>query len=89
MPSPSRTIEVNGYAIRVVRQARGKSVQNLADGIAKDRSYITHLENMTKWAVSPEVFAALCRELLIGENEDQRALMANPSRREVPRAVPA
>jgi transcriptional regulator with XRE-family HTH domain len=75
MPShtPSRAVEVHGPALRVIREARGRRVAELADKLNVDRSYITHLENGTKRRVSPEFYAQLCTELLI---EDQRALLA-------------
>ena len=70
---PNQAIEVHGYALRVIRQARGRSVANLATALQVDRSYITHLENGSKLRVSPELYAALLRELQI---EDYRALLA-------------
>ncbi len=71
--SPNRVIEVHGYALRVIRQARGRGVSDLASVLEVDRSYITHLENGSKLRVSPEFYAALLRELQI---EDYRALLA-------------
>jgi transcriptional regulator with XRE-family HTH domain len=70
---PNQAIEVHGYALRVIRQARGRSVANLATALQVDRSYIAHLENGSKLRVSPELYAALLRELQI---EDYRALLA-------------
>jgi transcriptional regulator with XRE-family HTH domain len=72
--SSNRVIEVHGYALRVIRQARGRGVADLADALAVDRSYIRHLENGSKLRVSPELYAALLRELQI---DDYRALLAN------------
>lgn len=72
-------VEVHGYATRVIREARGRKVADLAAALGVDRSYITHIENGTKRRVSPEFYAALCRELLI---EDQRALLAVAPERE-------
>jgi transcriptional regulator with XRE-family HTH domain len=69
----SHVVEVHGYALRVIRQARGRGVANLAAALHVDRSYITHLENGSKLRVSPEFYAALLRELQI---EDYRALLA-------------
>lgn len=76
-------VEVHGFALRVIREARGRKVADLAEALKVDRSYITHLENGTKRLVSPELYGALCRELMI---EDQRALLANAPERE---AIPA
>jgi transcriptional regulator with XRE-family HTH domain len=74
-------IEVHGYALRVIRRARGRAVTDLAAALEVDPSYIRHLETGSKLRVSPEVYAALLRELQI---EDYRALLATaPLRDEV------
>ena len=78
---PNRAIEVHGYALRVIRQARGRAVTELAAALEVDPSYIRHLENGSKLRVSPEFYSALLRELQI---EDYRALLATaPLRDEV------
>ena len=69
----NRAIAVHGYAMRVIRQARGRSVTDLAAALKVDRSYIRHLENGSKLRVSHELYAALLRELQI---DDYRALLA-------------
>ena len=80
MPKKSRSvIEVHGYALRVIREARGRKVAELADSLGVSRSYLAHLENGTKRGVSPELYASLCTELLV---EDHRALLANAPLRE-------
>lgn len=68
-----RTVEVHGYALREIREGKGRKVADLASALGVDRSYITHLENGSKRRVSPEFYNSLCAELLI---KDQRALMA-------------
>lgn len=74
MPAKNRSVvEIHGYALRVIREARGRKVADLATALGVDRSYITHIENGTKRHVSAEFYAALCGELLI---VDQRALLA-------------
>ena len=70
---PSHVVEVHGYALRVIRQARGRAVTELAAALEVDPSYIRHLENGSKLRVSPEFYAQLLRELQI---EDHRALLA-------------
>lgn len=78
-------VEVHGYALRVIREARGRKVADLSDALGIDRSYITHIENGSKRRVSPEFYNALLNELLI---EDYRALLANaPIREEM--SIPA
>lgn len=67
------TVDVHGYALRVIREARGLKVADLAESLGVDRSYITHIENGSKRRVSPEFYASLCAQLLI---EDPRALLA-------------
>jgi transcriptional regulator with XRE-family HTH domain len=77
----NHVIEVHGYALRVIRRARGRAVADLAAALDVDPSYIRHLETGSKFRVSPEVYAALLRELQI---EDYRALLATaPLRDEV------
>lgn len=71
--APRKVVEVHGYALRAIREARGRKVADLAAALVVDRSYIAHLENGSKRRVSPEFYAALCSELLI---DDHRALLA-------------
>ena len=79
----SRAVEVHGFALRVIREARSRKVADLAAALGVDRSYITHIENGSKRRVSPEFYTGLLRELQI---EDYRALLAVAPDRE---AVPA
>lgn len=78
-----RVVEVHGFALRVIREARGRRVAELAAALEVDRSYITHLENGSKRRVSPEFYSLLCRELQV---DDTRALLAQAPLRE---GVPA
>lgn len=71
-------VEVHGYALRVIREGRGRKVADLAEALGVDRSYITHIENGSKRRVSPEFYSGLLRELVI---EDYRALLANAPER--------
>lgn len=68
-----RAVEVHGYALREIRELRGRKVADLAATLGVDRSYITHLENGSKRRVSAEFYNALCGELLI---QDKRVLLA-------------
>lgn len=65
--------EVHGYALRVIRESRGRKVADLAEALQVDRSYITHIENGSKRRVSKEFYANLLRELQV---DDYRALLA-------------
>ena len=76
--SPNRAVEVHGYALRVIRQARGRGVTDLAAALEVDPSYIRHLENGSKLRVSPEFYSSLLHELQI---EDYRALLATAPHR--------
>lgn len=74
MPTKTdRAVEVHGYALREIRELRGRRVADLATALGVDRSYITHLENGSKRRVSAEFYNALCAELLI---QDKRVLLA-------------
>lgn len=66
-------VEVHGYALRVIREARGRKPAELAKALNVDRTYLVHLETGTKRRVSPEFYAALLNELVIN---DHRALLA-------------
>lgn len=74
-PTTSPAIEVNGYAIRVIRVLTGIDIKDLAEAIEVDRSYITRIEIGSSSRVSPQVFAGLCRALSL---QDRRAILANP-----------
>lgn len=69
----SATVDVHGYALRVIREGRGRKVADLAEALGVDRSYITHIENGSKRRVSKEFYSALLHELVI---DDYRALLA-------------
>lgn len=84
--SANRVIDVHGYALRVIRQARGRGVSDLAAALEVDRSYIRHLENGSKLRVSREFYAALLRELQI---DDYRALLATAPLRDAASEVSA
>jgi transcriptional regulator with XRE-family HTH domain len=73
MPKPRPFIEVHGYALRVIREARGRKPAELAKALNVDRTYIVHLEMGNKRRVSPEFYAALLTELAVS---DHRALLA-------------
>lgn len=71
-------IEVHGYALRVIREARGRKPAELAEALNVDRTYLVHLERGSKRRVSPEFYAALLAELVI---TDHRALLATAPER--------
>lgn len=74
MPRQKRpVVEIHGYALRVIREARGRKPAELAEALHVDRTYLVHLETGAKRRVSPEFYAALLSELAI---QDYRALLA-------------
>lgn len=75
----TRAVEVHGFALRVIREARSRKVADLAAALGVDRSYITHIENGSKRRVSPEMYTRLLHELQI---DDYRALLAVAPERE-------
>lgn len=80
-PVTKRSVDIHGYALRVIREARGRKTADLADKLGCDRSYIARIETGHARRVSPEFYAALLAELQI---EDHRALLATaPARDEV------
>lgn len=68
-------VEINGYALRVIRNLRGRKVQDLADALDVDRSYITKIELGHSRRVSELFYNRLLTELGIDEH---RALLVNP-----------
>ncbi len=78
MPKSRPFVEVHGYALRVIREARGQKPSELAKALNVDRTYLVHLETGSKRRVSPEFYAALLNELAI---QDYRALLATAPER--------
>lgn len=78
MPTPatSSTVEINGYALRLIRKLQGKTPQVLATEIGRDRTYIVKIETGHP-RVSIATFEAIVKALQI---EDDRALRATPHR---------
>jgi transcriptional regulator with XRE-family HTH domain len=72
------TVAIHGYAMRAIRESRGRKLADLADAVGVDRSYLTKVETGARTRVSPTVYAAILRELLI---DDHRALLASPPAR--------
>lgn len=73
MKTREETVDIHGFALREIREAKGRKVQDLADRLECDRSYITRIELGHSRRVSRVFYAALLRELDI---RDHRALLA-------------
>lgn len=80
-PSPhaQSIVEIHGYALRVIREARGRATAELADALDVDRSYIAKIETGHSRRVSTIFYARLLAELQIS---DHRALLATAPKRE-------
>lgn len=69
------SVEINGYVVRHLRIAAGRSVKDIADAVDVERPYIAKIELGHSKRVSPKVFNALLATFSI---DDRRVLMANP-----------
>ena len=73
-PTPT-TVEVNGYALREIRNRSGIGVAELAQAVGVQRPYVAKIELGHSRRVSPKVFNALLAALAI---TDRRVLLADP-----------
>ena len=73
-------MDIHGYALRVIREARGRKVAELAEALEVDRSYITKIETGHSRRVGKAFYSRLLAELQI---EDYRALLAVAPARQV------
>lgn len=69
------SVAINGFALRVIRERTGIKVQDLADALTVDRSYITKIELGTSKRVGVDFYRRLLEHLAI---TDHRALLALP-----------
>lgn len=70
----SSAVEINGFALRLIRKLNGKTPQQLAEEIGRDRTYIVKIERGHP-RVSIDTFNSIVKALQI---EDDRALRATP-----------
>lgn len=71
-------MEIHGYALRIIREARGRKTSELAEALGVDRSYIAKIETGSSRRVSAPFYSALLAELLV---DDYRALLATAPER--------
>lgn len=71
------TVEIHGFAMRAIREAKGRKVADLADVLEIHRSYIAHIENGSKRRISKPLYSAICNELGV----EHRALLATAPER--------
>jgi transcriptional regulator with XRE-family HTH domain len=68
-------VQINGPALRTIRELRGMSCSALARAVGTDISFLARVERGEKRGVRMETFERLAWELRIS---DPRALMVNP-----------
>ena len=71
--APDAAVEIHGYALRVIREARSRKVAELAEALGVDRSYIARIETGNSRRVSKVFYTRLLAELQV---DDYRALLA-------------
>lgn len=72
-------MEIHGYALRIIREARGRKTAELAEALGVDRSYIAKIETGHSRRVGAAFYSALLAELQV---DDYRALLATAPQRE-------
>lgn len=71
-------MEIHGYALRIIREARGRKTAELAESLGVDRSYIAKIETGHSRRVGTAFYNALLSELQV---DDYRALLATAPER--------
>lgn len=69
------SVQINGPALRLIRERSGISCSALARSVGTDISFLARVERGEKRGVRRETFERLCWEL---EVPDPRAILANP-----------
>lgn len=74
-PRAVTSVQINGPALRTIRERSGISCSALARAVGADVSFLARVERGEKRGVRAETYERLCWELEIG---DPRALLVNP-----------
>lgn len=74
-PSAPTRVVINGYALRVIRQRSGVTIETLAQQIGVGDEYISKIERGLKFRVSEVLYKRIIAVLVI---TDYRTLLANP-----------
>lgn len=74
-PRAASSVQINGPALRCIRERSGISCSALARAVGADVSFLARVERAEKRGVRRETFERLCYELEIG---DPRAILVNP-----------
>lgn len=69
-------VEVNGFAVRAIRTAKGITAQAMAEATGYDRTYFVKIEGGRWTSLSAPAFDAIVSAL---DLNDPRAIIANPN----------
>lgn len=61
--APARGVDINGAAVRAIRELRGLSVTTLAQACSISTGFLSNIEHGRKTRVSPEVREAIRQRL--------------------------
>jgi transcriptional regulator with XRE-family HTH domain len=75
MATTPTTVDIHGYALRVIRQLTGLSAQALAEQVGVTDAYVRMIENGRSKRVSATIYRAILDALAL---TDHRVLLANP-----------
>lgn len=84
--SAPASVQINGPALRTIRERSGVSCSALARAVRADVSFLARVERGEKRGVRQETFERICWELEIA---DPRAILANPFPMNVTRSTVA
>ena len=73
--STPAAVEINGFALRVIRTRTGIDTKAFAEQVGIDRSYLNRLENGHRRRVQPSTLTAILDALAL---TDQRVLLTAP-----------
>lgn len=74
-PRAVTSVQINGPALRFAREARSRSIAQLARAAGVSTGFLSRVELGVKRGVGPDVFHVLVREL---ELADHRVLLIDP-----------
>ena len=74
--SSTTSVEIQGFALRVIRERSGQKMAEVAEALNVDRSYINKIETGHSKRVSTVFYSRLLAQLNLA---DYRALLANPA----------
>lgn len=63
--APARGVDINGAAVRAIRELRGTSLSIFARDVGVSAGYLCNIEKGYKNRVSPEIRKAICDRLAV------------------------